>query len=263
MLLSISSIRTDGGTQPRGSLDYDVIESYQDAMENGAVFPAIDVFYDGTAYWLADGFHRLQATYQSDREDVECTIHQGTLEDAQWFSFGANKANGLYRSNADKQRAVQAALKHLKSSGLSDGQIAKHCGVSSATVGNWREKLSIKLLEIGPRTVTRGGTTYQQDTTNIGKRPQVAPVEPVQTFAPVQAAYVAPPVIEQQPEALSVDYSEHDKICEAIGVLSMRTITAVDLAEYITSPGWIEAIQSAKEFLGEVLTASREGKKRA
>jgi excisionase family DNA binding protein len=141
--LPIQNIRTDtfpdSGPQPRGALDYDVIDSYQDAMENGAVFPALDVFYDGTVYWLADGFHRLQASYQADREEVECTLHQGTLEDAQWFRLGANKMNGLYLSVQDRTGAVRVALSHPRAAELSNAQIAKYCGTSQEIVAEIRE----------------------------------------------------------------------------------------------------------------------------
>jgi hypothetical protein len=93
------------------------------------------------------------------------------VEDAQWFSLGANISNGLYRSNDDKQRAVKAALCHPKGAGLSDNQIAKHVGVSQPTVLRCREKLvaSYTLYKIESRTVTRGGTTYQLNTANIGR----------------------------------------------------------------------------------------------
>jgi transposase-like protein len=84
------------------------------------------------------------------------------------------KANGLYRSNADKQRAVKAALTHEKSAGLSDCQIAKHCGVSAMTISRWRPSLT-KLEILPSRTVTRGETTYQQNTANIGRKAQPAP----------------------------------------------------------------------------------------
>jgi hypothetical protein len=65
----------------------------------------------------------------------------GTLQDAQWASYAANRTNALQRSNADKQRAVQGALKHPHGSGRSDGELARHVGVDRQTVTNWRKKL--------------------------------------------------------------------------------------------------------------------------
>lgn len=170
-LLAISEIRTDGGTQPRATINSDAIADYMDSMMRGAVFPPLDVFYDGSYYWLADGFHRLKAAEQSSFSLLDCDVHQGTREDAQWFSFAANKANGLRRTNEDKQRAVKAALAHPLGAGKSDHQIAEHVGVDVKTVGNWRAKL-VPSMEIPQmRTVIRNGSTYQQNTANIGKRP--------------------------------------------------------------------------------------------
>jgi len=52
---------------------------------------------------------------------------------------------------------------------LSDRQIAEHCGVSQQFVSKPRGELSYNGCKI--RQVTRGGTTYEQDTANIGKSP--------------------------------------------------------------------------------------------
>src|SRR5262245_22985512 len=66
--LAIQQIRRDGGTQSRAALNEETITDYADAMEdllripNGlSQFPPLIVFYDGTDYWLADGFHRVEA----------------------------------------------------------------------------------------------------------------------------------------------------------------------------------------------------------
>lgn len=131
--LPLSQIRLDGGTQPRAAIDMAVVDDYADAMHNGVKFPPVTVFYDGAEYWLADGFHRRKALYTSDSEDIECEVRQGTREDAQWFSFSANKTHGLRRTNEDKQQAVKAALMHPKGVALSDHQIGKHVGAIDTT----------------------------------------------------------------------------------------------------------------------------------
>lgn len=59
--LELSLIRTDGGTQPRAGLNPELIDEYAKAMTEGAKFPPVTVFYDQISYWLADGFHRLEA----------------------------------------------------------------------------------------------------------------------------------------------------------------------------------------------------------
>ncbi len=188
--IPISKIRTDGGTQPRAALDKRVIEDYREAMEGGAVFPPIDAFYDGTNYWLADGFHRVGAATAAGRDEFAATVHQGSQEDAQWHSFSANQTNGLRRTNADKLRAVNAALEHPNGASQSNCQIADHVGVTETTVRRHRDKLSSTLSKIAHRTVTRAGSTYQQNTANIGRAnrraqhliqstPSPQPTEPV------------------------------------------------------------------------------------
>ena len=172
--IPINSIRLDGGTQPRASIDFDTVFDYMDAMTDGADFPPVVVFYDGTHYWLADGFHRVKATDQAGRDDIACDVHQGTQEDAQWYSFAANKTNGLRRTNGDKHRAVQAALKHPKGAGQSDSQIAKHVGVDHKTVAAWRAKMeSTWEIPKSPKRTGRDGRTI--NTAKIGERPPAEP----------------------------------------------------------------------------------------
>ena len=108
---------------------------------DGAEFPPVIVFYDGTNYWLADGFHRVKAAEQAGFDEITCELYQGTQHDAQWYSFAANKTNGLRRTNDDKQRAVKSALMHPNGAGLSDRQIGSHVGVDHKTVAALAEKL--------------------------------------------------------------------------------------------------------------------------
>lgn len=175
--LPIASIRVDGGTQPRAVLDFDAIEDYAEAMSGGVKFPPVAVFYDGDSYWLADGFHRVKAAYAAGFDSVLCEVHQGTIDEAQWYSFAANRGNGLRRTTQDKQRAVKAALVHGRGTTLSDTQVARHVGVDQKTVTNWRRQLeaSQEIPKMATRAVTRRGKTYQQQTTNIGKRKDTEP----------------------------------------------------------------------------------------
>ncbi|MDR3719111.1 MAG: hypothetical protein P4K98_09935 [Bryobacteraceae bacterium] len=173
--LPIANIRLDGGTQPRAALDSGAIEDYYEAMGAGVKFPAVTVFYDGTDYWLADGFHRVKAAFAAGFDAIECDLRQGTLEDAQWYSFSANKSNGLRRTNEDKQRAVKAALVHPQSCKLSDHQVARHVGVDVKTVGNWRGKLTMEIPQSTERTGLDGRTT---DVSRIGKTSRAAKSAP-------------------------------------------------------------------------------------
>jgi len=164
--LSISKIRTDGGTQPRAELDLSVVGEYAEAMERGVDFPPISVVYDGEEYWLYDGFHRLRAAMKRERETIEAEVEQGTQEDAVWRSLAANKDHGLRRSQKDKRRAIKRALKHTHGAESSDRSIARHVGVSPKTVSKYREQLTgVEIPQVDERKGS-DGKTY--DTSNIG-----------------------------------------------------------------------------------------------
>lgn len=180
--LLISQIRTDGATQPRAELNYEVIEEYSQAMRAGSVFPPVDVFYDGTDYWLADGFHRLAAAGGAELARISVVVHQGTRKQAEWFSFTVNKDHGLRRSAADVKRIIGCALIHENAANMSDNAVAKHIGCSHSWVSEIHRSIFAASAKIEPespkkRTVTRAGVTYQQNVANIGlkstsRRPQ-------------------------------------------------------------------------------------------
>lgn len=198
--LPLSQIRTDGGTQPRLALDFNIVNQYMDDMLRGDVFPAVSVFYDGTEYWLADGFHRHQAAWQGELAEISAKVHQGSREDAIWFSFAVNREHGLRRSDADLKRIIEAALAHPKSSGLSDNAIAKHVGCSQQYVSKLHRESQPHLTtscKIDSRTVTRNGTTYQQNVSNIGKRVDMTPTAPPEPVPePAPHAPVAQPEVQ-------------------------------------------------------------------
>jgi hypothetical protein len=166
--LSVDIIRSDGGTQPRVIMNSLVILEYAEAMSDGAAFPPVVAFFDGADYWLADGFHRLNAARQAQLETINADVRQGTREDAEWYSFAANKDNGLHRSNEDKQNAIKRALQHPKGVELSDREIARHVGVDHKTVVTCRVNLSGEIPQIDARVVVRNGSSYVMNTAPIG-----------------------------------------------------------------------------------------------
>lgn len=168
--LYLSQIRLDGGTQPRSEINAWTVQEYADAMANGDIFPPVTVFYDGAEYWLADGFHRYHAKERQETNFIDADVRQGTREDAVWFACGANATHGLRRTNADKRRAVETALRLPKGATQSDRQVAQHCGVTDKTVAAVRAEL--KLTAEFPQSPTRTGADGRTiNTTNIGTRP--------------------------------------------------------------------------------------------
>lgn len=165
--LALGLIRRDGGTQPRDQIDAKIAEEYAEAIADGAELPAVTVFYDGSTYWLADGFHRAVAHDRLDRSHIAVDVRQGTQRDAVLYSVGANASHGHRRSNADKRRAVQTMLNDPEWSGWSDREIARRCSVTHPFVSGLRPSGNDCQMD---RTVERNGKSYTMNTSAIGKK---------------------------------------------------------------------------------------------
>lgn len=165
--LALPNIRLDGGTQPRAALDQELIAEYAEAIREGAVFPPGDAFYDGSSYWLADGFHRWHGHDLASKATMDVIIHQGTQRDAVLFSVGVNAEHGKRRTNEDKRRAVMVLLRDPEWSQWAAREIARQCKVSHQLVNNLRAELSGNNCQMGTdepeaRVVRRGEQVYEQ-----------------------------------------------------------------------------------------------------
>lgn len=240
MQIEITVIRTDGGTQPRATYHYGQVDAYAEDMEAGANFPPVIVFFDGDDYWLADGFHRLLAARKVGRGEIDADVRQGTLRDAQWYSYSVNQAHGLRRSNDDKRRAVEAALRHEYASRYSsDREIADHCGVSNTFVSNIRHEIEATVNGLQSKSRTgRDGRTI--NTSNIGRKkqptapkPEPEEEEPLSAYEESVAAQysvntpisepcrVAPEVLTSEVDRLIAQYN-YDDLCQLLEMLSER-----------------------------------------
>jgi ParB-like nuclease domain len=137
----LASIK-DGGAQTRVEMHPETIADYAADMLDGAVFPPVIVFHDGADYWLADGFHRVQAARKIDRKEIEAEIREGTARDAILHGIGSNATHGLRRTKADKRRAVEKLLTDPEWAAWSDRKIAQLAKVDHKTVGKTRRELS-------------------------------------------------------------------------------------------------------------------------
>ena len=168
--IALAAIVNDGGTQMRAGIDTATVLEYEEAIKaaSGAwPFPAVVVYHDGAKYWLADGFHRVNAAHRAGLTSVPAEVRAGTRRDAILHAAGANASHGLRRTNEDKRRAVEVLLRDEEWSQWSDGAIAKACGVSDRFVGDLSKKLTPKRSESKTRKGADGRTT---NTENIGSR---------------------------------------------------------------------------------------------
>lgn len=237
--INIADIRINGGTQSRASIDRTVVADYAEAVENGSSFPPITVFFDGADYWLADGFHRYEAYSRAKVYDVPADVRQGTQRDAILFSVGANASHGLRRTNDDKRRAVSTLLNDAEWASWSDREIARQCGVGAPLVGSLRKAICNPITDSAKRTVTRNGTTFQQNTAKIGAAASPVPAPAASENTPVAQSDgdVLPPVppvssapLTAEEKALAKERAEIGKLTTD-GMIDLIIGLRGDLAE--------------------------------
>jgi hypothetical protein len=126
----------------RDALDAGTVSEYAEALRAGAKFPPIVVLFDGSDYWLADGFHRLEAHRQAELQEIETDVHDGSRRDAVLHAAGANAEHGLRRTSEDKKRAVLTLLRDAEWQQWSDRGIAGRVKVDHKTVGKYHRELN-------------------------------------------------------------------------------------------------------------------------
>ncbi len=131
----------DGGAQMRVEMSDQTIADYAEELITGTIFPPIIVYFDGEDYWLADGFHRVEAARKVEHESIEAEIRGGSDRDAILHGIGANARHGLRRSQADKRQAVEALLRDPEWCKWSDRRVAKVANVDHKTVGKIRREV--------------------------------------------------------------------------------------------------------------------------
>ena len=167
MKLELAAIRLDGGTQARVGLDQDVVMEYSENLKEGDKFPPMVAFFDGSDYWLADGFHRYFARKANGELEADFDVKEGTQRDAQLYACGANGKRGLKLNSSDIRRIITLMLQDKEWGKWSDVQIAKHIGVSSMTLGRVRhamEKVGELIENSTKKYVDKHGNTGEMNT---------------------------------------------------------------------------------------------------
>jgi len=237
--IDVSLIRQDGGTQARASMTQEAIDEYALAMAEGKEFPAVTVFYDGGAFWLGDGFHRVAAHIKAfGFAPIQAEVHDGTQRDALLFATGANADHGVRRTVADKRRAVSVLLDDPEWAKWSDREIARRVDVSHTFVANLRtdrsqggnvatlesnnhiHKDEVPKIKPAPETSHSGSG----DTDKAPEKNDIDPLAPTRTPAPIASPKPAPtpePMedvapLKAQVEDLKAKVSDlQSKLCEA------------------------------------------------
>jgi ParB-like chromosome segregation protein Spo0J len=137
--VKLNDIRIDGGTQGRVVIDQQHVYHMVEMMKEGYEFDPIDTNFDGSTYWLVDGFHRYHAYKLMGIKEVVLKYVPGTQAEAVIRSYGVNSKHGLPRSFEDKKKIVEEALANPLLADKSNYEIAKICVVSQPFVAGVRD----------------------------------------------------------------------------------------------------------------------------
>jgi hypothetical protein len=251
-VIELSKIRIDGGTQPRAELNQETVDEYRRRNQDGRELPPVTLFYDGSHYWLADGFHRYFGAKAAGRTTIHEDITPGTLREAILYSLSANSKHGLRRSNADKRRAVQTLLDDAEWGAWSRQRAG--ASVRSFGVVRWRRAEGSLFRNYSDRptartVTTKHGTTTTMNTANVGKKAK--PAEPEKPAEP-------PPPPE--PEYTPLD-AAHDQISDLQDALARASVGELSAEEKEEAAGLIARLREEVRVLKATLkavTASRD-----
>lgn len=232
MNLPTRMIKMDGGTQPRSQLNGEVITEYAEAMKAGVTFPDVIVFYDGSVYWLSDGFHRVNAARETGLETVNADVRQGDKRDAVLFSVGANANHGLRRNREDKRRSIRRLCDDSEWQSRSVNWMARICKVSNHLVAAVIEE-EYPTLRDRDFVTTISGKKFpaeKQSSKNlIGKQQLDSPPDKSNAYFGLDTEALSP----AQQKALkgeTLSPEESEQLNQELGYLSEDDLTPEELA---------------------------------
>ena len=137
MRVELGAIQRDSSIQCRAEIDVGVVSDYAERMKAGDEFPPVDLYGTRDECWIGDGWHRVHGAETNQQQDIEANLRPGGRVDALRHALRANAIHGRRRTNADKRRCVEIALKEFGK--LSSRAIADMCGVSNNFISEIRQ----------------------------------------------------------------------------------------------------------------------------
>lgn len=131
MNVRIEDIELDASIQCRETINTAVVNDYAERMLESDKFPPVEVF-GAKRFWIGDGWHRVLGAKQIGALTIEANVHAGGRVEALRYALGANALHGQRRTNADKRRCVEIALREFPK--LSSRAIAEMCAVGDQLV---------------------------------------------------------------------------------------------------------------------------------
>jgi len=175
--VSVSTLRTDAGTQYRNSTDEATVEQYKLSMKDGSVFPPIDTVFDGQHHLVYDGFHRLAAISLLGKPTIAVRYIEGDVADAQLLALTVNAQHGLPRDLATKRKIGLAAICNPLLENCSNYELAKITGLSAPYIQGLRDP-DTKLRQQYARDKAAAKRIKQEVTNPITPEPDCNPITP-------------------------------------------------------------------------------------
>lgn len=207
----LSRIEIDGSTQPRVTMSQEAIESYAESERLGQQLPPVVLFQEGAFYWVAEGFHRIDAHKSLGRKTILATVHQGGKRDAILWAVNSNHDNGVRLTPADKRKSVRLMLEDPEWRKWTDVRIAEQCRVSRYYVSSVRMEMDEEARKIDPtcktsmmepvRLASKGGVVYE-----MKKRGPVTTQTPTD-YEPPPEPEVQSPISLAEQEAIAGEQS--------------------------------------------------------
>lgn len=120
--LPLEQIREDTRFQLRAhGIKQREVKRLRRRLDAGETLPRVKVAAIGKAFYLVDGFHRLEAHRLAGRKTIGTDVARMSMEEARSFALLANTTHGLSLSQKDKAaiwEAYVAAGDHLQAPGV-------------------------------------------------------------------------------------------------------------------------------------------------
>lgn len=212
--LPLKQIRLDGGTQVRASIKEEAVMRYATDMEGGAIFPALRVFFDGTDYWLADGFHRYHAALRIGVADFLCEVDTGTARDALYYGSTANNLHGQPMDNADKRKVTMIFIEDFEWGQWSNSEIARQLHVSPPFVAKMRGESAPAVRKY----ITPKGNVAEKRKPEKKDKP-AKPAKEAPLVEPPKPA--DPPAVDHRQEMVDELISQNETLTDRLAVTVM------------------------------------------
>lgn len=169
----ISDINWGKSLYAREKDNQEAVDNYADILSSGKKLPPIKLYYDGSSYYPADGWHRKAACEKIGKNTISAHIKPGNWQDAFHYATGkANSEHGVQLSKGDKQARVMMVLKNKAYEIWTQEQVAEHCRVSQAFVSKIKGGIITVIIPNPPkkqRIQTRGSHVIAVNTSKRGR----------------------------------------------------------------------------------------------